>query len=120
MVLPQPPLEPMLCRPEGEIPQAKGLVFEPKWDGFRCIVFRDQETLRLESRNSRPLQRYSPAMLEPLRRALPAAAVVDGEIVIAGPRGLDFDALQQRLHPASSRVQRLAGETPATFIAFDL
>ena len=110
----------MLCRPEDEIPRADGLVFEPKWDGFRCIVFRDHGTLRLDSRNSLPLQRYFPELLDPLRRALPETAVVDGEIVIAGPRGLDFDALQQRLHPASSRVLLLAGETPATFIAFDL
>jgi ATP-dependent DNA ligase len=110
----------MLCRAETAIPEAAGLVFEPKWDGFRCIVFRDEETLRLDSRNSLPLQRYFPELLEPLRRALPGSAVVDGEIVIAGPRGLDFDALQQRLHPASSRVRLLAAATPATFIAFDL
>ena len=95
--MPQPPIEPMLCRPEDEIPRADGLVFEPKWDGFRCIVFRDHGTLRLDSRNSLPLQRYFPELLDPLRRALPETAVVDGEIVIAGPRGLDFDALQQRL-----------------------
>ncbi|MGO8686569.1 MAG: ATP-dependent DNA ligase [Candidatus Dormibacteria bacterium] len=115
-----PPLQPMLCRSETEIPPGPGLVYEPKWDGFRCIVFRDGDTLHLESRNSLPLQRYFPELLDPLRAALPARAVVDGEIVIAGPRGLDFDALQLRLHPAATRVRMLAAESPATFIAFDL
>jgi ATP-dependent DNA ligase len=110
----------MLCRSADEIPAAPGLVYEPKWDGFRCIVFRQGESLHLESRNSLPLQRYFPELLDPLRAALPEEAVVDGEIVIAGPRGLDFDALQLRLHPAESRVRMLAAEIPATFIAFDL
>ena len=110
----------MLCRSADDIPAAPGLVYEPKWDGFRCIVFRDGDTLHLESRNSLPLQRYFPELIDPLRSALPVQAVVDGEIVIAGPRGLDFDALQLRLHPAESRVRMLAAESPATFIAFDL
>jgi ATP-dependent DNA ligase len=110
----------MLCRSETEIPAGPGLVYEPKWDGFRCIVFRAGDSLHLESRNSLPLQRYFPELLAPLRAALPEEAVVDGEIVIAGPRGLDFDALQLRLHPAESRVRMLAAESPATFIAFDL
>lgn len=110
----------MLCRSAAEIPAGPGLVYEPKWDGFRCLVFRDGDDLHLESRNSLPLQRYFPELLEPLRRALPDQAVVDGEIVIAGPRGLDFDSLQMRLHPAESRVRMLAAQTPATFIAFDL
>ena len=86
----------MLCRSADDIPAAPGLVYEPKWDGFRCIVFRDGDTLHLESRNSLPLQRYFPELIDPLRSALPEQAVVDGEIVIAGPRGLDFDALQLR------------------------
>ena len=115
-----PPLQPMLCRSADEIPPGPGLVYEPKWDGFRCIVFRQGESIHLESRNSLPLQRYFPELLDPLRAALPEEAVVDGEIVIAGPRGLDFDALQLRLHPASTRVRMLAAESPATFIAFDL
>jgi ATP-dependent DNA ligase len=110
----------MLCRSADDIPAAPGLVYEPKWDGFRCIVFRQGESIHLESRNSLPLQRYFPELLDPLRVALPEQAVVDGEIVIAGPRGLDFDALQLRLHPAESRVRMLAAEIPATFIAFDL
>jgi ATP-dependent DNA ligase len=110
----------MLCRSADDIPTAPGLVYEPKWDGFRCIVFRQGESIHLESRNSLPLQRYFPELLDPLRAALPEEAVVDGEIVIAGPRGLDFDALQLRLHPAESRVRMLAAEMPATFIAFDL
>jgi ATP-dependent DNA ligase len=120
MTVPRPPLEPMLCRPQAEIPTAPGLLYEPKWDGFRCIVFREAEGLHLESRNSLPLERYFPELLDPLRAALPEAAVVDGEIVIAGARGLDFAALQMRLHPAESRVRMLAAQTPATFIAFDL
>ncbi|MGA2283285.1 MAG: ATP-dependent DNA ligase [Candidatus Dormibacteria bacterium] len=115
-----PPLQPMLCRSETEIPPGPGLVYEPKWDGFRCIVFRQGDSIHLESRNSLPLQRYFPELLAPIRAALPDPAVVDGEIVIAGPRGLDFDALQMRLHPAESRVRMLAAESPATFIAFDL
>src|ERR1039458_8870594 len=115
-----PPLPPPLCRSPPETPAGPGLVYEPKWDGFRCIVFRAGNSLHLESRNSLPLQRYFPELLAPLRAALPEEAVVDGEIVIAGPRGLDFDALQLRLHPAESRVRMLAAESPATFIAFDL
>ncbi len=110
----------MLCRSADDIPPGPGLVYEPKWDGFRCIVFREGDSIHLESRNSLPLQRYFPELLDPLRAALPELAVVDGEIVIAGPRGLDFDALQLRLHPAESRVRMLAAENPATFIAFDL
>ena len=115
-----PPVEPMLCRSATAFPAGPGLVYEPKWDGFRCIVFRDGPSPHLGSRNGLPLQRYFPELLEPLQDALPEGAVVDGEIVVAAPRGLDFDALQMRLHPASSRVRRLAAETPATFIAFDL
>ena len=110
----------MLCRSGAEIPAGPGLVYEPKWDGFRCIVFRDADALHLESRNSLPLQRYFPELLSPLRDALPEAAVVDGEIVIATATGLDFDALQLRLHPAESRVRMLAEQSPTTFIAFDL
>ena len=121
MALPvPPPVSPMLAKLVRELPEGDGYSYEPKWDGFRCIVFRDGADVELGSRNERPLTRYFPELVEPLRRALPVRAVVDGEIVIAGPDGLDFDALTQRIHPAASRVARLAAETPASFVAFDL
>ena len=110
----------MLSRAAADIPQGPGWLYEPKWDGFRVIAFRDGDDVHLGSRKGQPLQRYFPEVLEPLRQALPARAVVDGEIIIATPRGLDFDALQMRLHPAASRVARLAAETPSTVILFDL
>jgi ATP-dependent DNA ligase len=115
-----PPVAPMLAKLARELPQADCLVYEPKWDGFRCIVFRDGDEVELGSRNERPLTRYFPELIEPLCQALPKRAVVDGEIVIAGKRGLDFDALLQRIHPAASRVEMLAETTPASFVAFDL
>ena len=121
MTLPvTPPLEPMLAKAAADIPGGPGWLYEPKWDGFRVIAFRDGEDVLLASRNGQPLQRYFPEVLDPLRGALPGRAVVDGEIIIATSSGLDFDALQMRLHPAASRVARLAGETPATVILFDL
>lgn len=112
----------MLAKLARSIPEGDGWLFEPKWDGFRCIVFRDGDRVELISRKLRPLGRYFPELLEPLRRALPERCVVDGEIVVAGAagQGLDFDALLQRIHPAESRVNRLAVETPASFVAFDL
>ncbi len=118
----QPPLEPMLAKLARSIPEGDGWLFEPKWDGFRCIVFRDGDRLELISRKLRPLGRYFPELTEPLRAALPDRCVVDGEIVVAGGSGvgLDFDALLQRIHPAESRISRLAAETPAAFVAFDL
>ncbi len=118
----QPPLEPMLAKLARAIPDGDGWLFEPKWDGFRCMVFRDGDRLELISRKLRPLGRYFPELLGPLREALPDRCVVDGEIVVAdtGGRGLDFDALLQRIHPAESRINRLAAETPAAFVAFDL
>ncbi|MCB1038867.1 MAG: ATP-dependent DNA ligase [Acidimicrobiales bacterium] len=117
-----PPLPPMLAKASPALPDAEpgAWWFEPKWDGFRCLVFRDGDEIELGSRNDKPLTRYFPELLDPLRASLPARCVVDGEIVIAGPDGLDFDALQQRIHPAESRVNRLAAETPASFVAFDL
>ena len=115
----RPPVAPMLARLEPEVPEGP-YIYEPKWDGFRCIVFRDGSDIELTSRNERPLTRYFPELVEPLADALPERAVVDGEIVIAGEHGLDFDALLQRLHPAASRVRRLAVETPASFVAFDI
>jgi ATP-dependent DNA ligase len=118
----QPPVQPMLAKLARSIPDGDGWLFEPKWDGFRCIVFRDGDRLELQSRKLRPLGRYFPELLDPLRAALPDRCVVDGEIVVAhtGGRGLDFDALLQRIHPAVSRVERLASETPAAYVAFDL
>jgi ATP-dependent DNA ligase len=117
-----PPLAPMLAKSMPELPDAaEGTYwFEPKWDGFRCLVFRDGDAIELGSRNDKPLTRYFPELLGPLRAALPERCVVDGEIVVAGPDGLDFGALQQRIHPAESRINRLAAETPAQFVAFDL
>jgi len=115
-----PPVKPMLAKAVHEVPQAPGLHYEPKWDGFRCIVFRDGDELELGSRNDRPLTRYFPELVELLRAALPVRCVVDGEIVVVTGDGLDFDTLQNRLHPAASRVRKLAEETPASFVAFDL
>jgi ATP-dependent DNA ligase len=110
----------MLAKLVSELPEAEGLRYEPKWDGFRSIVFRSGDDIELSSRNSRPLTRYFPELAESLKAALPKRCVVDGEIVIAGDTGLEFEALLQRIHPAESRIKRLAGETPASFVAFDL
>src|SRR6185369_5637356 len=97
-----------------------GWLFEPKWDGFRAIVFRDRDDVYIQSRDLKPLDRYFPELAPALRAVLPARCVVDGEIVIATEHGLDFEALQLRLHPAASRVAKLAAETPSDFVAFDL
>jgi ATP-dependent DNA ligase len=115
-----PPIEPMLAKLATELPPGDGWLFEPKWDGFRAIIFRDGHHLYMQSRDLKPLDRYFPELGVTLRAGLPRRCVVDGEIVIAGDRGLDFDALQMRLHPAASRVKKLAAETPAAFVAFDL
>ncbi|MFE2757772.1 ATP-dependent DNA ligase [Actinosynnema sp. NPDC059335] len=115
-----PPVRPMLAKAVRSVPREPGLVYEPKWDGFRCLVFRDGDELELGSRNDRPLTRYFPEVVELLRSGLPPRCVVDGEIVIVTPDGLSFDLLQLRLHPAASRVRRLAADTPAAFVAFDL
>jgi ATP-dependent DNA ligase len=120
-----PPVKPMLCK-TGTWEQVKGLLqsgsgqIEPKWDGFRCIIFREGDEVELGSRNEKPLTRYFPDVVEAARAQLPSRCVVDGEVVIAGPGGLDFDALSQRIHPAASRVAMLARQTPASFVAFDL
>jgi ATP-dependent DNA ligase len=115
-----PPVSPMLAKLARELPIGDDLVYEPKWDGFRCIVFRDGDEVELGSRNERPLTRYFPELIDPLRASLPERAVVDGEIVIAGPNGLEFEALLQRIHPAASRVNLLAETTPASLVAFDM
>jgi ATP-dependent DNA ligase len=110
----------MLAKLVRELPTSDGLFYEPKWDGFRCIVFRDGDDIELGSRNERPFNRYFPELVDALGDALPARVVVDGEIVIATEHGLDFDLLQMRIHPAASRVSKLAKETPSSFVAFDL
>jgi ATP-dependent DNA ligase len=119
-MLPTSPIEPMLAKIADALPSEPGFLFEPKWDGFRAIVFRNGEDILLQSRDLKPLNRYFPELEQALRAALPRGCVLDGEIVVASPGGLDFDALQQRIHPAASRVQRLAQATPASFVAFDL
>jgi ATP-dependent DNA ligase len=116
----RPPVKPMLAKLSRELPVGDQYVYEPKWDGFRCIVFRDGDDIELGSRNEKPLTRYFPELPPALRANLPERCVIDGEIVIPGAEGLDFDALLQRIHPAASRVNMLAKETPASFVAFDL
>jgi ATP-dependent DNA ligase len=116
------PLKPMLAKRSTRIPDGDNWLFEPKWDGFRHIVAREDDVVELWSRNERPFSRYFPELLDPLRDALASHCVVDGEVVVpeVDGIGLDFDALQQRIHPAESRVRRLAAETPAVFVAFDV
>jgi ATP-dependent DNA ligase len=115
-----PPIEPMLSKLADELPPAGGYLYEPKWDGFRAIVFRGEDDVYIQSRDSRPLDRYFPELHDALLERLPENCVVDGEIVIAAARGLDFDGLQLRLHPAESRVAKLAKEMPSSFVAFDV
>src|SRR5688572_13716830 len=115
-----PPVEPMLARLTTTLPEGEGVLYEPKWDGFRALVFRGAGQAYIQSRESRPLDRYFPDVREAVLAGLPDGCVLDGEIVIATPHGLDFDALQLRLHPAASRVEKLARATPAAFVAFDL
>jgi ATP-dependent DNA ligase len=115
-----PPIQPMLATLAEALPTDGDFLFEPKWDGFRAIVFRGDAELYIQSRDSRPFDRYFPELHQALLARLPPNCVVDGEIVITTPKGLDFDALQLRLHPAASRVAKLAEETPASFVAFDL
>jgi ATP-dependent DNA ligase len=116
----QPPIEPMLAKLTDEIPIGEGWQYEPKWDGFRAIVFRDGPEIYIQSRDLKPLDRYFPELPPALRAAIPERCVLDGEVVIAGPRGLDFDSLLLRIHPAASRVKLLAAQTPASFVAWDL
>jgi ATP-dependent DNA ligase len=113
------PIEPMLAKVAEDVPTGDFL-FEPKWDGFRAIVFRDAREFLIQSRDGKPLDRYFPDLRDMFLQQLPQGCILDGEIVVATPRGLDFDALAQRVHPAASRVARLARETPAAFVAFDL
>jgi ATP-dependent DNA ligase len=115
-----PPVPPMLAKAVTELPTDGEFVYEPKWDGFRSIIFRDGPEVEVASRNERPFTRYFPDLVPAAVANLPPRSVVDGEIVVPGPRGLDFDALSQRIHPAESRVRMLAEKTPARFVAFDL
>ena len=114
-----PPVAPMLAKSVPRIPDG-ALSFEPKWDGFRSIIFRDGDEVEIGSRNGKPMTRYFPEIVEAVKANLPERSVVDGEIVVVVGKRLEFEVLQQRIHPASSRVTRLSRETPATFIAFDL
>src|SRR5438094_2003977 len=110
----------MLSKRLDELPLGQGWIYEPKWDGFRALVFRDGDEIFIQSRDEKPLNRYFPELLEPLKSQLPDRCVLDGEIVIAKNSGLDFDALQLRLHPAASRVKLLSKEIPASIVFFDL
>jgi ATP-dependent DNA ligase len=114
-----PPVAPMLAELSREVPRGDYL-YEPKWDGFRCLIFRDGAEIVLQSRNQRPLERWFPELVRALRSRLPRKVVLDGEIVVAGPQGLDFDALLMRIHPSDARVDKLAKEHPASFVAFDI
>src|SRR4026208_1032588 len=110
----------MLSKRVGELPVGGAWMFEPKWDGFRALIFRDGDEILIQSRDEKSLNRYFPELLEPLRSQLPARCVLDGEIVVARNGGLDFEALQLRIHPAASRVKLLSQETPASIVVFDL
>ncbi len=109
-----PPVEPMLAKAVDAIPSDDGWLFEPKWDGFRALVFRDGDEVYTQSRDLKPLDRYFPELADPLRAALPDRCVLDGEVVIARDGALDFEALLLRIHPAASRVKMLAAESPAS------
>ena len=115
-----PPVLPMLAKRVSELPPGEGWIFEPKWDGFRTLVFRDGDEIFIQSRDERPLNRYFPELLEPLAKQLPKKCVLDGEIVIALDGALEFDTLQLRLHPAESRVKKLSVEIPASIVFFDI
>jgi ATP-dependent DNA ligase len=116
----EPPIEPMLAKAADGLPDGEGWLYEPKWDGFRAIVFRDGDETYIQSRDLKPLDRYFPELAAPLRASLPERCVVDGEVVIAGDGGLQFEALLLRIHPAASRVRMLAEQSPASFVAWDL
>src|SRR5438067_12916544 len=113
-----PPVAPMLAKSVPTIPASGS--YEPKWDGFRSIIFRDADEVEIGSRNEKPMTRYFPEIVEAVKASLPERCVVDGEIVVVLGQRLEFEVLQQRIHPATSRVNRLAKETPASFIAFDI
>ena len=120
MIPVQPPVLPMLSKRIAELPEGDGWIFEPKWDGFRALIFRDGDELTIQSRDGKPLNRYFPEVVEALKAQLPGRCVLDGEIVLVRGSGLDFEALQQRIHPAATRVRLLAAEIPASVVFFDL
>ena len=120
MIPVQPPVLPMLSKRIAELPEGDGWIFEPKWDGFRALIFRDGDELTIQSRDGKPLNRYFPEVVEALKAALPERCVLDGEIVLVRGSSLDFEVLQQRIHPAATRVKRLAAEIPASVVYFDL
>jgi ATP-dependent DNA ligase len=115
-----PPLAPMLSNAAEALPKGEIWQFEPKWDGFRTLVFRDGDELMLQSRDEKPMERYFPELIAPLKANLPERCVLDGEVVIVGDGGLDFEALLLRIHPAASRVKMLAQQSPASYVAWDL
>src|SRR5438552_3268271 len=115
-----PPISSMEARVQSQLPRDEGWQYEPKWDGFRCLAFRDGDEVALYSRNERPLTRYFPELVPALQRIAPSRIVLDGEIVIFTGQGTDFDLMLQRIHPAASRIKMLAAETPASYIAFDV
>src|SRR5947209_16269779 len=115
-----PPVLPMLAKRVGELPSGGTWIYEPKWDGFRALVFRDGDELTIQSRDEKSLNRYFPELVEALKAALPQRCVLDGEIVLVRGSGLDFEMLQQRIHPAASRVKLLAAEFPVSVVFFDL
>jgi ATP-dependent DNA ligase len=114
-----PPVAPMLAKSVPQIPAGE-LLYEPKWDGFRSIIFRDGDEVEIGSRNGKPMTRYFPEVVDAVRAGLPERCVLDGEIVVIADDRLEFEVLQQRIHPAASRVLKLSAETPASFIAFDI
>jgi ATP-dependent DNA ligase len=115
-----PPLEPMLAKASDALPEGDGWLFEPKWDGFRAIVFRDGDEVLIQSRDLKPLDRYFPELGDPIRASFPERCIVDGEVVISRDSELDFEALLLRIHPAASRVRMLAEQSPASFVGWDL
>jgi ATP-dependent DNA ligase len=116
----EPPIEPMLAKAADALPDGDGWLFEPKWDGFRALVFKDGDETYIQSRDLKPLDRYFPELGAPLRASLPDRCVLDGEVVIASDGGLQFEALLLRIHPAESRVRMLAEQSPASYVAWDL
>ena len=116
----EPPIEPMLAKAQEQLPDGEGWIYEPKWDGFRCLVFRDGADVKLQSKSGRPLTRYFPELVEAIRQLEPPTFILDGEIVVRANGSFSFDSLLQRIHPAESRIRTLSIETPAMLIIFDL